>query len=123
MATPRRSKSGRFLKGSGKKGRSKKKGRAKKGAAKRVSKKGARRRSAPKRAAKSVRAIGKRERSLETRVRRLEGDMEVVHGGVVAVVNQFRKHAGAKPLARLPGYVSPLGRQTATKVRALPAGR
>lgn len=107
MATPKRAKSGRFKKD----GKPNRKPRAK---AKRRPK--ARAKTRAKRGA--TRATG-----LESRVNRLEANVEVLHGVSTATVNVIRKSQGAAPLKKLSGYVSPLGRKTAPHTRQLGPGR
>ena len=62
----------------------------------------------------------KKRGSLEARVTRLEHSGAAVQGVVLGMVNSIRAHNGAKRLARIPGYVSPLGKSAAAGARALP---
>ncbi len=58
---------------------------------------------------------------LEARVTRLEHSGAALEGVTRAMVNKIRQHHGVKPLQKIPGYVSPLGKRAAAAAHALPA--
>lgn len=103
---PRRDSKGRFKPGGGgTKKRRKKATRKRKGAARKRS---------------SGRGAG-----LESRVSRLERNQHLIQGVVVATVNTLRRESGAATIKKLPGYVSPLGREGIPRAarKALGPGR